>query len=159
MSWGSQMCIWIPWGFCLEINLPRGVLFNPHSITTSWYECENSGKVLQRCVTNLLQWVWLNKPSDKLIQPTMRVNRSPHLDMNMKTVQMFCKDASRTFFNEFGLISHQINSFGSPWDYSDPLSLGQVSINRTGEGRHATIIYEKVRLDRPSFWFERNNQK
>ena len=31
--------------------------------------------------------------------------------MNMKNVEKFCKDVSRIFFNEFGLISHQINSF------------------------------------------------
>jgi len=38
------------------------------SIATSWYEYENSENVLQRCGTNLLQWVWLDKLSDKLIQ-------------------------------------------------------------------------------------------
>ena len=34
-----------------------------------------------------------------------------HLEMNVKTQEKFCKDASQTFFNEFGLVSHQINSF------------------------------------------------
>jgi len=39
--------------FFLEINL-CGVISNPHSVTTLWYECGNTGKILQRCVTNLL---------------------------------------------------------------------------------------------------------
>jgi len=29
----------------------------------------------------------------------------------VETLKRFCKDASQAFFNEFGLISHQINSF------------------------------------------------
>jgi len=37
--------------------------------------------------------------------------------------------------------------------------LNQASIDRTKDGRHATITYEKVRLDKPSFWIERNNQE
>jgi len=46
----------------------------------------------------------------------------PHFDMNVETMKRFCKDASRTFFNEVGLISHQICSFGPPSDWLDPLS-------------------------------------
>jgi len=30
--------------------------------------------------------------SSKLIQSTMGVNRSPHLDMNVETLERFCKD-------------------------------------------------------------------
>ena len=45
----------------------------------------------------------------------MRVDRSPHLDTNVKTVERLYKDASWTFFNEFGLIILQINSFNPPW--------------------------------------------
>ena len=47
----------------------------------------------------------------------------PHFDMNVKTMERFCKDASRTFFNEFGLISHQINSIDSPFDRLPPLDM------------------------------------
>ena len=47
----------------------------------------------------------------------------------------------RTFFNEFGLISHQINSFvffiRSVTIWSDLLSLGRDSIDRTGAGMYA----------------------
>jgi len=41
----------------------------------------------------------------------------------------------------------------------DALSLNRVLIDRTGEGRHATITYEKVRLDKLSFWIKRNDQE
>jgi len=61
--------------------------------------------------------------------------------MNEETMERFYKNTSRTFFNEFSLISHQINSFNSPWEL----------IDRTEEGRHATITYGKVRLDKSSF--------
>jgi len=43
---------------------------------------------------------WLDKPSNKLIRSSMRVDRSPHLDMNVKIVEKFFKDTSRTLFNE-----------------------------------------------------------
>jgi len=89
----------------------------------------------------------------------MRVDRSPHLDMNVETVESFCKDASRTFLNKVGLISHQINSFDPSSDCSNPLSLGQASIGRTGAGRYTTITYEKVRLYKPSFWTERDDHR
>jgi len=38
-------------------------------------------------------------------------NRSPNLSMDVEPLERFCKDASQAFFNEFSLISHQINSF------------------------------------------------
>jgi len=79
--------------------------------------------------------------------------------MNVETLEKFCKNVSRTFFYEFGLISHQINSFNSPSDYLDVLSLCRASIDRTGEGRHTTIACGKVWLDKPSFWIKRSDQK
>jgi len=69
--------------------------------------------------------------------------------MNVETLKRFCKDASQTFFKKFGLISQQINSSHPPWE----------SIDRTREGRHATITYEKVKLNKSSFWIERNDQE
>ena len=41
----------------------------------------------------------------------MGVNQSSHLDMNMETLESFYKDALQTFFNEFVLMSRQINLF------------------------------------------------
>jgi len=75
----------------------------------------------------------------------------PQFDMNVKIMKIFCKDVSRTFFNEFGLISHQINSFDPPSDCLGPLSLSRASIDRTGARRYATITDGKVRLDKPCF--------
>ncbi|KAI4963605.1 hypothetical protein ZWY2020_011302 [Hordeum vulgare] len=33
------------------------------------------------------------------------------IDMNLGSLERFCKEASRSFFDEVGLISHQINSY------------------------------------------------
>jgi len=68
-------------------------------------------KILQRCITSLLQWVWLDKSLNWLISSTIGADRSRHFDMNAETLERFCKNASRAFFNEFDLISYQINSF------------------------------------------------
>jgi len=88
----------------------------------------------------------------------MRVDR-PHLDMKLETVTRFCKDMSWTFFNEFGLISHQINLFNQLIWLFGCLVVGRASINQIGEGRHAMFTFEKIRLDKPSFWIERNHQE
>ena len=148
LSLGLKKWVKTLWGFCPEINAPRGFLSNPHSVVTLWYKYENTRMALRRCIRNLLQF-WLDKSLNKLISSTMRVDRSSHLDMNMETLERFCKDASQTFFNKFILISHQINSSHPPWE----------SIDRTWEGGHATITYEKVKLNKPSFWIERNDQE
>ena len=93
-----------------------------------------------------------------LVESSLILIRLPHFDMNVETVKRFRKDASRTFFNEFGLISHQINSFNSP---SGCLcrSLSRASIDQTRAGRYATITDEKVRLHKPSFWHKGEYQK
>jgi len=96
-------------------------------------------------------------------------NKTVYCEMNVETLEKFCKDASRAFFNEFGLISHQINSFNQfvtigIQELFD--SLGEVVVEpgydpSKGGGenwRHATIKYGKVSLDKPSFWPERNDQ-
>ncbi|GAB2215510.1 hypothetical protein Droror1_Dr00019897 [Drosera rotundifolia] len=75
----------------------------------------------------------------------------------------FCKKASRAFFKQYGLISHQINS------YNDFIasgiqkvvdSFGEINVEPgydpskkgDGEWRHASIRFGKVTLDRPEFW-------
>ena len=115
-SLGLKKWVQTPWGVYQEISIPCGILSDPPSVTTLWYECENTKKVPQRCIVNFLQWVWLDKSSDKFIQ-------SVYLNFWMT----------------------------SPWN--------RASIDRTGGERHATITYEKVRLDMPSFWIERNDQE
>lgn len=85
-------------------------------------------------------------------------------------LERFSKEAARTFFSEFGLISHQINSFNQfvtsgLQELFD--SLGEVSVEPGydpskgggGDWRHASITYGKVRLDKPSFWTERSDQE
>lgn len=93
-----------------------------------------------------------------------------YLDTNVETLERFCRDAARSFFDEFGLITHQINSFNQfiasgLQELFD--SLGELVVEPGydpskgggGEWRHATITYGKVRLERPSFWTERNDQE
>ena len=50
--------------------------------------------------------------------------------MNVKIMERFCKDASRIFFNEFGLTSHQINSFDPPFDRLPPLDMNVETVER-----------------------------
>ena len=54
--------------FYREISVPYCVSPIFQSITTPWNECENTKFFLQRYITSLLQWVWLNKSSNKFIQ-------------------------------------------------------------------------------------------
>ena len=73
--------------------------------------------------------------------------------------------ASRAFFNEFSLISHQINSFNQFVGCRDCLieivmkPSYDPSKGKIGGWKLATIIYEKVRLEKPFFWIERNDRE
>ncbi|KAJ8751808.1 hypothetical protein K2173_025998 [Erythroxylum novogranatense] len=75
----------------------------------------------------------------------------------------FCRKAATSFFDEYGLISHQINS------YNDFInnglqrvfdSFGELTVHpsfdpsRKGENgwRYASVKFGNVTLDRPSFW-------
>ena len=109
ISWRSRRWIWIPRGFCLKINLLMEssliLIQSPHfdiNVETKERFCKMHHKPSSMS--------WLDKPSGKLIQFTLRVDRLSYLDMNVDTMGRFYKDASQIFFNEFGLISHQINS-------------------------------------------------
>lgn len=81
-------------------------------------------------------------------------------------VSRFCKDAARSFFDERGLISHQINSY----DYFVDVGLQRVfdsfgeievlpeydpSAKAEGGWRHATVRFGKVKVERPSIWWEK----
>ncbi|PON74552.1 DNA-directed RNA polymerase, subunit [Parasponia andersonii] len=83
-------------------------------------------------------------------------------DLGEVFLQKFCKDASMAFFNEYGLISHQINS------YNDFIkngvrrvfdSFGELTVepgydpSKKGEmWRYASVRFGEVTLDRPTFW-------
>jgi len=74
-----------------------------------------------------------------------------------------CRKASMSFFEQYGLISHQINS------YNDFIksgiqnvfdSIGEIIVDsgydpskkRDNEWRHASVKFGKVTLERPRFW-------
>ncbi|XP_072980708.1 DNA-directed RNA polymerases IV and V subunit 2-like [Typha angustifolia] len=95
-------------------------------------------------------------------------NNMEKLDSSVGSLEKFCKDASRAFFNEWGLISHQINSYNEfvshgIQDLFD--SLGEVTVEpgydpskKGGTAwRHATITFGKVRLEKPVFWVGKND--
>lgn len=86
--------------------------------------------------------------------------------MSPDAVSRFCKDASRSFFEERGLISHQINSY----DYFVDVGLQRVfdtfgeievlpeydpSAKAESGWRHATVRFGKVTVERPSIWWEK----
>lgn len=104
-----------------------------------------------------------NDPMDLDPSPACRMG---YVDMNVETLERFSKDVARVFFNEFGLISHQINSFNQfiatgLQELFD--SLGELVVEPGydpskgggGEWRHATIKYGRVKLERPSFWSDK----
>ncbi|KAJ0975217.1 hypothetical protein J5N97_017182 [Dioscorea zingiberensis] len=90
------------------------------------------------------------------------------LGINVGTLEKFCKDAARSFFNEQGLISHQINSFNE--FVSEGIqklfdSLGEVNVEPgydpskkgVSDWRHATFSFGKVTLEKPTFWTGNND--
>ena len=136
--------------FCLDISL-----LVKSSLIFIWLpHFDMNVKTIERFCKNV-SWTFFNEFS--LISHQINsfdppFDRLPPLNMNVEIMKKFCKIVSWTFFNEFDLISHQINSFDHSSDFSDPLSLGQALIDRTEAGRYVIITYEKVMLDKPSFW-------
>ncbi|KAF5187618.1 Dna-directed rna polymerase subunit beta [Thalictrum thalictroides] len=77
----------------------------------------------------------------------------------------FCKEASRSFFSEYGLISHQINSYNDFVDNGIQAlvdSIGEINVepgydpSKKGGGesgwRRARIKFGKVKITKPMFW-------
>ncbi|VAH53411.1 unnamed protein product [Triticum turgidum subsp. durum] len=90
------------------------------------------------------------------------------IDMSLGSLEKFCKEASRSFFDEFGLISHQINSYNEFVSHGlQELfdSLGEVTVepnydpSKKGFGgwRHAVIRFGRVKLEKPVFWSGRDD--
>ncbi|KAF8379100.1 hypothetical protein HHK36_028529 [Tetracentron sinense] len=84
-------------------------------------------------------------------------------ELSQEYLTKFCREASAAFFKEFGLISHQINS------YNDFVkngiqklfdSMAEITVepgfdpSKKGEGewRYASVRFGKVTLERPRFW-------
>lgn len=84
-------------------------------------------------------------------------------DLNKEYLKTFCKKVAVSFFNEYGLIQHQINSFNDfikngiqrVFD-----SFGEIPVepgydpSKRGEGdwRYASVRFGKVTLERPRVW-------
>lgn len=91
-------------------------------------------------------------------------------DLGEENLKNFCKKATMLFFDEYGLISHQINSYNE--FISNGLqnvfeSFGELIIepgydpSKKGEGdwRYASVRFGKVTLDQPTFWGGEGNVK
>ncbi|MCD7463647.1 DNA-directed RNA polymerases IV and V subunit 2 [Datura stramonium] len=75
----------------------------------------------------------------------------------------FCQNASTDFFEKYGVISHQINSYNDFIKYGIQRvfdSVGEIHVepdydpSKKGEGnwKHASVKFGKVILERPKFW-------
>ncbi|CAI9088450.1 OLC1v1022778C2 [Oldenlandia corymbosa var. corymbosa] len=81
-----------------------------------------------------------------------------------KKLEKFCKDASVAFFDQYGLISHQLNSYNEfiksgLQDVFD--SVGTIEVNPgydpsmrgdVTDWRYASVKFGKVTLEKPTFW-------
>lgn len=89
------------------------------------------------------------------------------IDMSVESLEKFCKEAARSFFNERGLISHQINSYNDFVSHGlQELfdSLGEITVEpdydpskKVDAWRHATIKFGRVKLERPDFWADNSD--
>ncbi|WVZ94879.1 LOW QUALITY PROTEIN: hypothetical protein U9M48_040715, partial [Paspalum notatum var. saurae] len=86
------------------------------------------------------------------------------IDFSMASLEKFCKEASRSFFSENGLASHQINSYNAFVSHGlQELfdSIGQITVEpdydpskKDGDWKHATIKFGRVELEEPVFMVE-----
>lgn len=84
-------------------------------------------------------------------------------DLGETFLKDFCKKSSMAFFNEYGLISHQLNSYNDfiksgiqkSFDYFGEIVVQpgyDPSKKGDGEWRYASVKFGKVTLDKPKFW-------
>jgi len=78
-------------------------------------------------------------------------------------LQSFCKKAATSFFEEFGLISHQLNSYNFFIEHGLQNvfeSFGNILVEpsfdvikkKDGDWRYATVKFGKVTLEKPTFF-------
>ncbi|KAG8093324.1 hypothetical protein GUJ93_ZPchr0012g19806 [Zizania palustris] len=90
------------------------------------------------------------------------------VDMRIASLEMFCKEASRSFFSETRLVSHQINSYNDFVSHGLQKifdSLGEITVEPdyvpkkadVRIRRHATIKFGGVKLEEPIFWIDNND--
>lgn len=91
-------------------------------------------------------------------------------ELGEENLKKFCKKATMLFFDEYGLISHQINSYNEFINSGLQKvfdSFGELIIepgydpSKKGEGdwRYASVKFGKVTLDQPTFWGGEGNVK
>uniref|UniRef100_A0A0D9X4U7 DNA-directed RNA polymerase subunit beta n=1 Tax=Leersia perrieri TaxID=77586 RepID=A0A0D9X4U7_9ORYZ len=89
------------------------------------------------------------------------------VEKSIANLEKLCKEASRSFFRETKLVSHQINS------YNDFISHGlqkmfdsmeEVTVEpdydpskKAGPWRHATVKFGRVELEEPVFWVDNSD--
>lgn len=84
-------------------------------------------------------------------------------NLNKELLNTFCKRVAISFFNEYGLIQHQINSFNDFINNGIQRvfdSFGEITVepgydpSRRGDGdwRYASVRFGKVTLERPRAW-------
>ncbi|KAJ1267478.1 hypothetical protein BS78_07G059400 [Paspalum vaginatum] len=86
------------------------------------------------------------------------------IDFSVSSLEKFCKEASRSFFSENGLASHQINSYNAFVSHGlQELfdSIGEITVEpdydpskKDGDWKHATIKFGRVELEEPVFMVE-----
>ncbi|KAF7830355.1 DNA-directed RNA polymerases IV and V subunit 2 [Senna tora] len=92
------------------------------------------------------------------------------MELGEENLKNFCKKATMLFFDEYGLISHQIDSYNEFINSGLQNvfeSFGELIIepgydpSKKGEGdwRYASVRFGKVTLDKPTFWGGEGNAK
>jgi len=89
------------------------------------------------------------------------------VDFNVASLERFCKEATRAFISENGLVSHQINSFNDFVSHGlQELidSIGEITVepdydpsNKDGAWKYASVKFCKVTLEEPVFMVENSD--
>ncbi|KAK3122831.1 hypothetical protein QOZ80_8AG0618940 [Eleusine coracana subsp. coracana] len=89
------------------------------------------------------------------------------IHFDVASLEKFCKEASRSFFSETGLVSHQINSYNDfiSHELQELIdSLGEISVEpdydpskKAGPWKHATVKFGRVELGEPEFLVENSD--
>ncbi|KAI9108567.1 hypothetical protein K1719_020451 [Acacia pycnantha] len=91
-------------------------------------------------------------------------------ELGKENLESLCKKATTLFFDEYGLISHQINSYNEFISYGLQNvfdSFGELNVDpgfdpsKKGDKdwRYASVRFGKVTLDQPTFWGGEGNVK
>lgn len=91
------------------------------------------------------------------------VNKYSLEELGEDFLKIFCKKASVSFFEQYGLVSHQINSYNDFIKYGVQNlfdSIGEINVqpgydpSKKGDGdwKYVSIKFGKVQLERPKFF-------